>query len=486
MESITSESSAPASVEAPSPTPAPVADSTPAVADANQQTGTIPGQSAPEPSQSGETVTGSQDEFPDDQTFSALPGTERVSNWQRARTRIGEQNLQIGELNKQVEQFSTFKPAAEAIEQMGGWESVEPMLELATNLFAPVVGEDGQQVLDQSGLPQYTALPFVERLAEQSLGTLSEILYHGFDMPMGQETLGHWLMRNRLGLDPSLLATYQQIQSPEQARELITRSGGIDPVVFEGVNPEFHNALRTLLNNRPGLRDQWEGMSDDAKEELLQDQQELLENRKYAEEQRRRDQESERERQAAAKNRIEEAGQRSMADAETRVVNAQFAKLKQTATFFADEADNADVWDDIIRRSANDLQQDPALAKQSRECHAWHVKLAEYEAARDILKASQARVEIGKLERKLEKAFGDFVTTRTGQWSRRLGGARAVHQQQINDAKPRIEIGSAGDNSNGAQTPGYSPPPAGMRFGMSEERKLQLARELAARRQAGG
>jgi hypothetical protein len=486
MESISSESSAPASVEAPSATPAPVADSTPA-ADAIQQIGTDPNQPAQEPNQSGETVAGSQDEFPDDQTFSALPGTERASNWSKVRARIGELNQKNGELSQQVEQFSSFKPAVETIEQMGGWDSVEPLLQLATNLFAPVVGEDGQQVFDQSGLPQYTAAPFVEGLAEQSLGTLSEILMYGFDIPWGNnETLGHWLMRTRLGLDPALLATYQQIQSPDQAREYIAASGGIDPALFDDVNPESHAVLRSLLNTRPGLSTTWEPLNEAAQTLLLEAHKFVLESRGHRRQQRGRDEQSARERTEAARRQVVEAGQQGLAQAEQRVVNAQLAKLKQTATFFADEGDNADVWDDIIRRSADDLQKDPALKKASNDCSAWHIKLAEYEAAGDRLKASHARVEVGKLERKLEKAFGDFVTTRTGQWSRRLGGARAVHQQQIQDAKPRIEIGAAGDNSNGNPVPGYSPPPPGQRFGLSEERKLQLAAELKARNQTIG
>jgi hypothetical protein len=481
MESISSESSAPASVEAPSATPAPVADSTPA-ADAIQQAGTVPGQPATDQIQGDETVIANQDEFPDEQAFVQLPGEQRAENWKRARSRIGEQNERI----EQLAALEPFKPAIETIEQMGGWDSVEPLLQLATNLFAPVVGEDGQQVFDQSGLPQYTAAPFVERLAEQSLGTLDEILLKAFDIPYGQETLGHKLFRERLGLDPNLLETYQKIQSPDQARELITQSGGIDPALFEGVNPEYHDSLRSLMSTRPGLKAEWAYMSDEAKSELLEDRKEQLENRKYAEEQRRRDEESAKERGLEAKRRIETAGQQSMTEAQDRVVNAQFAKLKQTATFFADEGDNTDVWEDIISRSANDLQKDPALKKASSECSAWHYRLAEYEAAGDRLKASQARVEIGKLERKLEKAFGDRVTERAGQWSRRLGGARAVQQQQIQDAKPRIEIGSAGDNSTGNPPPAYSPPPTGMRFGMSEERKQQLAADLRARRQAMG
>jgi hypothetical protein len=487
MESIMSDSSTSASVEAPSATPAPVADSTTA-ADANQQgLGADPNSPAQQPSQSGETVAGSQDEFPDDQTFSALPGNERASNWQRVRARIGELNQKNGELSEQVEQFSSFKPVAQAIDQMGGWESVEPVLQLATNLFAPVVDEQGQHVTDpQTGLPQYTAEPFVESLAEQSLGTLSEILWHGFDTKFGEETLGHWLMRHRLGLDPNMLTVYQQIQSPEQAREYVTKSGGIDPAFFDGVNTAYHDTLRSLLNTRPALRGQWESLDDNARSELLEDHKFLLENRKYAEEQRQRDEQTAQERAAAGRRQIEEAAGRAISEADDRVRSAQLAKLKQTATFFADAGDNADVWDDILSRSAQDVLNDQTLKPSLEAWRSWQMQLASYDAARDRLKASQARVEISKLERKLEKAFGDRVTERTGQWSRRLGGARAVQQQQIQDAKPRIEIGSTGDNSSGTQSPVYSPPPQGQRFGMSEERKIELARELAARRHAGG
>lgn len=486
MEPNTSDPSIPApaaaSVEAPSATPAPAAASTPA-ADAIQPAGTDPGQPAQEPNQSGETLAGSQDEFPDDAAFQALPGEARASNWAKARTRIGE-------LNQRVEQLSaleSFQPIAESIDQRGGWESVEPLLDLAVNLFTPEVDEQGQPVIDpQTGLPQYTADPFVERLAEQSIGTLSQILWRAVDIPVGEETLGHWLMRHRLGLDPALLTTYQQIQSPSQAREFITKSGGIDPALYEGVATEHHDVLKSLLTTRPGLREQWQYLDDDARHELLEDHRFLLENRKYAEEQRQRDEQSRQEREAAARRHIEEAGNRAMSKADERVRNAQLAKLKQTATFFADEADNADVWDDILSRSAQDVLANETLKPKLNEWRSWHTQLAMFEATGDRLRASQARVEIGKLERKIEKEFADRVTARAGQWSRRLGGARAVHQQQIQDAQPRIEITAGGAVTNGTQPPVYSPPPAGLRFGMSEERKQQLAAELRARRQAMG
>lgn len=478
---ITSESSS-ASLEAPSATPAPAAESTPA-ADAIQQVGSDPNQPAQVSTQSGEAVAGSQDEFPDDATFQAMPGEQRASNWQKARTRIGELNRQVGELS----QLEAYKPMVEELDALGGWESVQPLLELATQLRAPLVGEDGQPVLDPStGLPQYTAAPFVEGLARESLGTLDDILWRAIDVPYDGETLGHRLFRERFGLDPNLISLYQQIQSPEQAREFITRSGGIDPALFEGVHPQYHDVLKSLINSRPALRNVWESLEDDARSELLEDHRFLLENRKYAEEQRQRDQEAARERETAAKQRIEQAGLQAMSAADTRVRDAQLAKLKQTATFFADEADNADIWDDILSRSAGDILNNPELKPKIENWRAWNIQLAQFEAVGDRLKASQARVEISKLERKLEKEFGDRVTARTGQWSRRLGGARADHQQRIQDAKPRIEIDGVGDNSSSSPAPSYSPPPAGQRFGMSEERKRELAAQLAARRMAGG
>jgi len=481
--STTSESSTPASVEAPSATPAPAAESTPA-ADASLGREIAPSESATLPTQSGETVAGSQgEEFPDDVAFQQLPGEQRASNWAKARGRIGELNRRVEELSG----LETHKPAIEAIEQAGGWDSVEPLLQLAASLNAPVVGEDGEPVVDPTtGLPQYTAEPFVNALANQSIGTLYDVALKAFDVPYGQETLGHLFMRNRLGLDPSLLSTYQQIRSPEQAREYITRSGGIDPGLYEGVNPEYHDALKSLMQTRPGLSQQWEHLDDDAREELLQDRRELLENRKYAEEQRRRDEEAVKDREAASRRRIEEAASNSINSANDRVHNAQLAKLKQTARFFADDADNTDVWNEILSRSAQDVIGDQTLKSSLDNWRAWHMQLAGHEANRDILKASQARVEIGKLERKIEKAFADYVTTRTGQWSRRLGGARAVQQQQIQDAKPRIEIGGNGDVSNGSPPPAYSAPPPGQRFGMNEERKRQLAAEARARNMGRG
>jgi hypothetical protein len=480
MEINTSSESSTASVEAPSATPAPAADSTPAVADAIQPTGTDTGQPAQEPSQSGETVAGSQDDFPDDQAFSALPGEQRATNWQKARARIGE-------LNQRVEQLSTletFKPIADSIEQMGGWERAEPLLQLATNLFAPAVDEQGQPITDpRTGLPQYTAAPFVEQLAAQSLDTVSEILWRAFDVGVNdQETLGHWLLRERLGLDPALITTYQQIKSPEQAREYITSAGGIDPAIYEGVKPEYHEALTSLMNTRPGLRKEWEMMTDEARTELLEDRKEILEGKQFREEQQAHIAQQKQEREQAWKQQVQQAGERIIDEVRQRSISATAEKLKQKAVFFQDESDNQIVWNDIIQYGTSSVERDSQLSVDLGKIESLYHFQALCEARGDRLKANQAKVEADRLVTGINRAFGDFVTKRTAWWSSKLGASRTAQQQQITDARPRIEIDSAGDTSNGHQIPTYSPPPPGQRFGLTEERKQQLAAQLKARR----
>jgi hypothetical protein len=443
-------------------------------------TGTTTGQplAQPEP-KVGETVAVPSEELPDDQAFQQLPGEQRASNWSKARARIGELNQRV----EQLSQLEPFQPVAQSLDEMGGWETVEPRLQLANQLFSPATDEQGNAIVDNFGYPVYTPAPFVNSLAAESPQMLADIIWNAWEAPISGsgETYGNWLLRN-IGLDPSLIETYKQIQSPDQARQHIVASGAIDPAVYEGIKPEYHDALKSLLTTRPGLRAEWDLIGDDAKQELLEERKTNLEAQAFIQDRKSRDQQEDQQRQQGARERIEQAGNQLVDDAQQKTVNAQYERLQQTATFFSDAADNQVVWNNIIQSAAQKLETDPKLGADSVRASDLYKLSAQYEAYGDRFRAREARVQADRLAIKLSKAFGDAVTLETGVWSRRLGGVRAAQQQQIQSAQPRIEIGSTGGNPTPREQRQVPTAPTGQRFGYSDEMIEQRAQELRNRR----
>lgn len=477
MEITTSESSG-ASTGAVEAAPASPAPST-SVTDAG---GNLPAQPASSQIQGGETVTADQGEFPDEQAFLQLQGAERAENWKRARARIGELNGKVEELSG----LQSHKPTIEAIDNLGGWERVQPLAELAGGLFSPRLDDHGQQVLNQqTGLPEYTAAPFVKNLAEQSPSTLWDVVLSAFDTPYGNETFGHYVLRERLGLDPGLLSTYRQISSPRDAAQYIVRNGGVDPSELEGIDPAYHDAYRSFTLQQ---REAFQGLGMEAQDQWLEERKELLETRKFREEQKAQIEESKRVQQAEWQRQIQQKGEALLSQVHQNVIDAAMQKLKAEAVFFADQADNQIAWDDAIQYGIAKVQKDPSLQGDLSRFNELYRLTAYYEATQDTWKAKQSRVEADKLAKKLEGRFGNYVTERVGWWSAKVAGGRSAHQQQVKDAQPRIEIGSPGSTSNGNQNGTAATPPPGQRFGYGDPTRIaQMAAQLAARKvQQGG
>lgn len=479
MEQITSESSG-ASTGAVEATPASSPAPSTSVTDANQQTGNVPGQSAQQPIQGGESVTANQDNFPDEQAFLQLEGAQRAENWKRARARIGE-------LNQRVEQLSAMeahRPMLDQIEQLGGWDNLQPEIELARGLFTPRMDEYGQQVMNpQTGLPEYTAAPFVENLAEQSPSTLWEILLTACDQPWGNESFGHYFLRERLGLDPGLISTYQQISSPRDAAQYIVRNGGVDPAELETINTDYQDAYRSFT---PQQRQEFQLMGDEAKAQWLEERKELLETRKFRQEQAAQIEQAKRDKEAEWQRHVLQQGENLLSQVRQNSIDTAMQRLKADAVLFPDQPDNQIVWDDAVQYGIGKVEADPALQGDLNRCNELYRLTAYYEATRDTWKAKQSRIEADKLAKKLEGRFGNYVTERVKWWSDKVAGGRSAHQQQVNNAQPRIEIGSPGATSNGQQNGSPVPAPAGQRYGLDQGRINQLAAQLAARRQQGG
>ncbi|MCI0663899.1 MAG: hypothetical protein L0220_22815, partial [Acidobacteria bacterium] len=169
------------------------------------------------------------DEFPDDAAFQALPGEERASNWQKVRARISE-------LNEQLRQ-------SQATPQ------IDPQLqadaELSRSLFGYQQDEYGNPVTDANGRPYITTAPFLSTLQQQSPDTFYTMLWEAMDQPIGNgQTVGDWLLEQKIGLSPQLVDTYKQIQSPQDAKRFNPQM--VDPAELNGVPNELHEAYQSF------------------------------------------------------------------------------------------------------------------------------------------------------------------------------------------------------------------------------------------------
>lgn len=470
MENFSSPDSSVASTEAAVATPATPAPSASAQPEAMQSSAPVAEAPAqPDTAQNIETVDVPSDELPDDQAFGQLPGAERASNWAKARARIAE-------LNSQVAGLAPHQSTIEQLEQLGGFERLQQQAALADSLFSPSTDpETGEQMLDEQGLPVYTAEPFIERLVSESPSTFGEIMWKGFDQPNPfnpQETVGHVFLRDRLGLDPALLDIYQQIKSPADAKSYMSQSGQIDPAELQAIPEHYHEAYKTLS---PTLRDEVQLMSEEARDQYLMERQELLETRKFREEQQNAQKQAEAERQQAFQARIAERGQQLIQETAQRTITAAREKLKAELNFTSEEGGNDAIWDEIINQATIKVVNDPLLGKDNATAERLYNLAAHYELTGDRMKAAEAKVQADRLATKLTAHFNNAVTSRAAFWSKLLGVSRAAHQQQVNNAQPRVEIASRTSPQQRTNNPRTS---QGQSFGFDANQIAQWAAQL--------
>lgn len=469
MESTLSSESSVASTEAPVATPAAAAPSTSA-----QEAFT--GEQSP----TAETVTESQgvesvdtpsDELPDDEAFGQLPGVERATNWQKARTRIAE-------LNSRVEALSALEaqqPIFAKIEELGGFDQVTAGAELARSLFVPVTDEQGNEVRDEQGLPQYTAEPFVNRLHQESPSTLWEIALTAMQLPVDQsQTLGEWMLREQLGLDPALLETYRQIKSPQDAANFTQGNETADPADLAQVPEAYHGAFQSYTKQQ---QQELLLMDDATRDAFLAERAEVLEMRQFREQIAAKQAEEAQAREAAWKQQLHEAGEQRVQAAQNRIIAAQREKLQAEVPFFGPEAmaDNERIWNEIITTATQEVAANPSLAGDISRIDGLYRLAAQFELQGDKFKAQQAAVEADRLTAKVERAFQNSVTKHTGWWSQKLGFARNAQTSAIQNAQPRAEIASGSAPASRTNKPTV-PQEGG--FGFAGDRIKQWAAQL--------
>lgn len=451
--------SMPASADTPSATP----DVTASATVQPEATGATPEVAQSQPEKLVAESVPATPELPDEQAFEQLSGPERGNNWKQARARIAE-------LNNQVSQFATNKPVFEQIEQRGGWETVQQYADLGQLLYSQIQDPNTGQI-------SLTAEPLIERLASDSPETLGELVWKGIHQPSpwnDGETIAHTFVREYLGLDPNLLETYRQIQSPADAQKF-QQPGQVTADELAGIPEQFHEAYKSLTARQ---REELALTGDDeTKLEFLQDKADALQARQFIAQQ---NAEREQAKQAQAQQfqeRVKTRGTELAQAVTNTALSSAKQKLQTEAKLSSSESHNEALHQESMQWAATECLKDPANAQDNDNAAKLYELSAEAELRGDKIRANQYKVQADSLSKKLEGRFLNMLTKRTAFWSEVLGGSRQAQQQQVEQARPRAEIASS-NQSTARQN--QSTPNVGQGFQPTAQRMAQYEEMLRA------
>lgn len=392
--------------------PAATADSSVSV-EANQPAQPVadatPAPSVPANDANGSSST-AQDEWPDEAAMQAMSGQERSSHWQRVRARIDELNQQLAEREAQLANFQQQPPP-----ESSNW--VKPDL-----LFAPVIDpQTGQPAVDEYGEPVTTPQPFIEQLRNESPSTFAEMVFQALNQPWNdQESTARVLFRDYFGLNPALIETYRQIQSPEDAQAYVT-----PPADMSHIPQQYHDLYKSLDWE---TRDQIDSILDEPARNLALRGLHAEFEQKQADA--RREAERQAERRQLAEQRAAALGEEIATGART-LVRQQFEKSAQLTG--EPETDKL-IWDVLMTYSEgmllSDSQAKPVIDRlynpETGLIHKGEAHLAR--SQQTLLAANAARL----LKQPLEMLSGLAADAR--KWRE--------HQRQT--AAPRTELGANG------------------------------------------
>ncbi|MCI0748157.1 MAG: hypothetical protein L0Y58_22350 [Verrucomicrobia subdivision 3 bacterium] len=430
----------------------------------------------PQPTEanSGVTVAASpEDEFPDDAAFQQLPGEQRASNWQRARSRIAE-------LNQQAKDLSERAAIAAQIEQLGGLEALKADARYAQMLFAHQQDEAGNPLLDpQSGLPYITARPFIESLQQESPDAFYTMLWEAAEQPIDEnQSVGDWLLQQKYGLNPALLDTYKQIQSPQDAVKYLPNSVSPDELTY--VPAEFHEAYKSFDERD---RQQLQDLSVDDEQRFLarlSERKQNIENQRFIAEARQQQEQAKLQQQQQWEQRIQQSALQIVNSKREQTLNAQLERLKQQyQPFGPDDAEgNQLVYDDVMA-AGDRIFENPAIRQKAESAGNLYYQAERYKATNNSALASRALAQADALAMELQREFAKAVTNRVNAWNAKLKGriVAAQPQQQTQTPNPQLQPQSV------TNQPKPAPALANGTFGLSEERKQQIAAQLALQRQ---
>lgn len=366
----------------------------------------------------GQSSAAAQDQFPDDDALTAMPGEERKTHWQQVRSRIDELNQQKAELAAQLQQVQQ-RPLVDE----SNW--VRPDL-----LFAPKLDpRTGEPFVDPNTGDLITSpTPFLERLRTESPGTFGELVFESMAQPWNdRETTDQVLFREYYGLKPELIETYRQIQSAEDARAYIPA-----PVDMEHI-PQQYQALYKSLDVE--TRDQIDSIYDDPARSLALRGLNAEFQQKQMDE--RRDQEIASERQQVQQQRAMALGD-EISNGTRALVRQQFEKSAQLTG--EPEVDKM-LWDVLMTYGEAQLLNDPQGKTVVARLYGDNGLINSGEA---YLAKSQQALLAANAARLMKQPLESLSTI--------ASDARKWRDYQRQNAAPRAEIGGNGSTGSGQQS----------------------------------
>ena len=412
-----------------------------------------------------------EDEFPDDAAFQQLPGEQRSSNWQRARARIAE-------LNTQSRQLTEKAALAAQIEQLGDFETVKKDAELARSLLSSYRKDEyGNVIYDpQTRLPQMTATPFIQQLQQEAPDAFYTMAWEALDQPIDQnQTVGDWLLKQRYGLDPKLLDAYRQIQSPQDAMRFNPQM--VNPEELTYVPNELHEAYKSFdAEDRQYLQDL--SLSDEDRFlSRLRERAEHLNNQKFIAETKAEREQVKQQQQQQWEARIQQSTEALVNQKREQTYTAQLERLKtQYSPFGPEDGDgNQMVYDDVLT-AADRIFENPAILEKAKSAGNFYYQYQYYTANQNPALASRALAQADALAMDIQREYAKAATQRVELWNQRLKG-------RINAAQPRETTPAQQTRQLPPQSVTNQPRPTSNGFGLSEERKREIATAMALQRQ---
>jgi len=378
------------------------------VAEATATQGTTTDANAP-------SSTATPDEFPSEEALAAMSGQERSSHWMNVRSRIDALNQQLAERQAQIEQFQQqAQPPDDA-----NW--VRPDL-----LFAPKIDPTtGQPFVDpHTGEPITTPEPFLRQLRAESPNTFGDMIWEAMATPWtADESTASVLLRDYYGLNPELLDTYRQIQSPDDLQAF-----NAAPVDMSHIPQAYHDLYKSLDYD---TRDQIDLIPDDATRNLALRGLNAEFQQKQAQQAQQR--EIAQERQRVQQERTAQLGE-EIGNGARNLVRQQFGSIQLTG----DQKVDSLLWDVLLNHGQNALLTDPQgrtlvdkVFGEKGLIPRGEVHLARSNQA--LIAASVARL----LKEPIEAI------------SALASDARKYREMQRQNATPRAEIGASSSNGAG-------------------------------------
>lgn len=350
-------------------------------------------------------------------------------------------------------------------------ERVKEQLGFQDQFFAPLV-VDGQQVMDERGLPKTTSHPYYDSLEAKQQGAVMDrfldlVDYQTVNPTTGQkEPLIQTFFRDVLGLDAHKIEQYQQIDT------LIAKTNGsITPEELAKVPEADQEVYKTLPS---GLRKDWDLIDEETKAFHLDGARNAQKFSAFMEQQQQAQQQAEQSQRQQFEAKIEQTFLQDLGTVREQAFTSLRDNLARAWQPSADTAKNEDLYDDVLAPLINLIDPDlQPMAMKRLEREGIKVDIGKFnedmaamvgarqtyiraQAYKDGVTADRALRDFNRLQTQMMAKFN----TITMQRAQRYGAAA---QQIAEDKGALLTTASAvrpniSANSTVGQNAGYIDP----------------------------